>query len=125
MSHSVYLSCPHATGDCIHPDDEPCPVMCGTGEDSIEITLAYEKPDYNYGADADGNRGIYVAGYWYPEDSVPEHCPACGTQFTADEYVALCERLDKLVADYDDGSNDYDDRDAYGFDDYGSHYDPY
>lgn len=40
-----------------HPDPCQCP-KC-----SHEMT--YEPADPHYGADADGNRGMYVSAYWY------------------------------------------------------------
>ncbi len=39
-------------------------------EGTVKVTLEWEPPESNYGADADGNRGMYVAGYWcaYPDE---------------------------------------------------------
>lgn len=36
--------------------DHPCP-ECGYG-------MTYEPPEHNYGADADGNRGVTLPGGW-------------------------------------------------------------
>ncbi len=41
---------------------ENCPYDGCQGEVSVE--LEYEPADPNHGADANGNRGIYVAGSW-------------------------------------------------------------
>ncbi len=47
MSATAEFDCPR--GDCMG---------------LVTVTLEWEAPESNYGADADGNRGIYVAGYW-------------------------------------------------------------
>ncbi len=44
--------------------------------------MDYEPADPNYGADADGNRGMYVAGYW--SGSCDDSCSE-GHTLTADE----------------------------------------
>lgn len=49
----------------------PCPVEGCTGPDGalepgvVVVELEWEPADHHYGADADGNRGVYVPGYWY------------------------------------------------------------
>lgn len=56
MSRTLELACPRDTDD---------------GEDCVgvvKVELEYEPPDNNYGADADGNRGIRVPGYWSAYD---------------------------------------------------------
>ncbi len=49
---TVQVNCPRDTDDA-----EDC-------EGVVTVTLEYEPGDNRYGADADGNRGIRVAGYW-------------------------------------------------------------
>lgn len=43
---------------------EACDCPRDDCEGKVSVTLEYEPPDPHYGADADGNRGMYVAGYW-------------------------------------------------------------
>lgn len=53
----------------------------GRCEGKVVVGLVWEPPDPHYGADADGNRGMYVAGYWSVGD-IPPKCDVCGFEFT-------------------------------------------
>lgn len=55
--------------------EEDCPGV-------VLVDLEWEDPDPSYGADADGNRGMYVAGYWSGE--AEDTCSA-GHTFTPQE----------------------------------------
>lgn len=50
-----------------------CPNEGCTGK--VGIPLTWEPPEPNYGADADGNRGVSYPGFWYC-DPMPENCSA-------------------------------------------------
>lgn len=74
-----------------------CPVEeCGT---DFTVELYYEPGDSNYGADADGNRGMYVPGYWYP-DEMPACCPN-GHVFSPEELKALDKTATALADEYE------------------------
>lgn len=75
-----------------HPDPRTEGTTCLDVE--VELTAGYEPGDPNYGADADGNRGISLPGYAYYESGLPETCPECGHEFTAEETATL-----ELLAD--------------------------
>lgn len=51
----------------------------------VDIRIDITPPDPNYGADRDGNRGIYVGGSVELDDSAPLKCPECGYVYTDDE----------------------------------------
>ena len=61
---------------------------CGA---EIELRGDWTPEDRNYGADADGRRGITVPGYLSLDDEIPDVCPdaECGHTFTADERASL------------------------------------
>lgn len=63
------------------PDGEECTT-------DVMVTFGTEPPDPNYGADADGNRGIYVSGYYIVEEIEPT-CHRCGHSFTEAETAAI------------------------------------
>lgn len=62
-------------------------------EVEIEYEIAYEPDDPNYGADADGNRGVYVKGGYYTETDPPYRCDVCKKNFTKSER----EQIEKLM----------------------------
>ena len=86
-------------------------IYCPNEECELELNVGYEPPDYNYGADADGNRGMYVAGYAYLEYEVPAVCPTCKHEFDPEELKALEDAAEKAIKDAgkDDVEPDYDD----------------
>ncbi len=45
------------TPECISCPRDEC-------EGAVAVALEWEPADPSYGADADGNRGVYVRGYW-------------------------------------------------------------
>jgi hypothetical protein len=59
----------------ILPNDMPC--ITEDCEGRIALSIAYEPPDPSYGADADGNRGIYVPGFYYAEYTGEECTKGC------------------------------------------------
>ena len=66
----------------------------------FEIQLDREPDDPNYGADADGNRGIFVAGGWYWEGEVPTKCEECGHEFTKEEMAQIEKAFDRAAENY-------------------------
>lgn len=95
MTGTITLACHHEM-----PDGTPC-------EADVEVTLGYEPDDPNYGADADGNRGIYVHGGFYVE-CIADRCEA-GHEFTAEEAQELCRRADQAAQDYEpEDTRDYE-----------------
>ena len=114
---NIYLSCPHVLTEAEAQaiNHKSGLVFRGDGraeagdlcEAELEVELAWEPADRNYGADADGNRGVYVPGYWYFETSPPETCPECGYTYTAEEYAKLEAQAEKEAREYtDDGGYD-------------------
>lgn len=89
-----------------------CPRDC---EGEVVVSLEYEPADPDYGADADGNRGIYVRGYWtmYGAD------PVCSTghTLTAEEQKEIIEQAESAdeeeqgCGDYYDGPDTLEERD--------------
>jgi len=84
---------------------EPC-------VDEIEVNLEYEPGEANYGADADGNRGISIPGYFYTEDSAPLKCEECGHIYTDAERQEIQTKMEKAANEYEyePDEPDYDDR---------------
>lgn len=85
----------------------------------LEVELDFEPGDKNYGADADGNRGISVPGYAYPINEPPDVCPECGKPFTKDELKAIDARFsiaaDNFKPDVDDIPEPDPDEHRYGY----------
>ncbi len=65
---------------------ECCPVDQCAGMVSVEIE--YESADPNWGADADGRRGFYMAGYW---GAVPADTCSLGCVLDADAKVDVAK----------------------------------
>jgi hypothetical protein len=61
-----------------------CP-ECGH---EMGLIVAYEPPDPNYGADRDGNRGVFLPGRWVVEDTEP--C-VNGCEITPEDLDCLAE----------------------------------
>lgn len=102
MSHTITLHCPH-----LLDDETEC-------EADVEVELAYEPPDPNYGADADGRRGIYVSGYFYVE-SIADTC-AKGHVLTGEEEADVERRAEKEARDYEpEDTRDYEPDDDYDY----------
>lgn len=75
------------------------------GEDvshEVEIHFEMEKePDeHNYGADADGNRGVFMAGGFFTETDPPYRCDECKQNFTDDERREIEKQMSKFCDDY-------------------------
>jgi hypothetical protein len=74
-------------------------------EDTIEIELEYEPGESNYGADADGNRGISVSGYFYSDTEAPLKCEECGHIYSDEERADIQKEINKKCENYE---RDYD-----------------
>ncbi len=94
-----------ATVSCPRPDCE--------GE--VAVTLEWEPADWNYGADADGNRGMYVRGYYWSAATGPS-CSE-GHVFFADERVVLDKVAADEAGDYYAIEDEYDSPDCDDYDD--------
>jgi hypothetical protein len=72
MSHTITIPCRECGAD-------------------IELACCWTPEERNYGADADGRRGICVPGYMSLDDEIPDVCPddECGHTFTPDERDSL------------------------------------
>lgn len=93
---SITISLEHEDARILHLGDAAEPCACEIG-----LELAYEPGESNYGADADGNRGISIPGYFYVEDEIPTKCSECGHEFTMEE-------LESLRKDADEGASEYE-----------------
>lgn len=51
----------------------------------VDVDIDVEPPDPNYGADRDGNRGVYMPGSVGIDQSAPDKCPECGYEYTKEE----------------------------------------
>ena len=93
---SIKISLDHEDARILHLGDaaEPCCV-------DIELDLAYEPGESNYGADADGNRGISIPGGFYVEDEIPTKCSECGHEYTMEELGDLRKQADEKAASYE------------------------
>ena len=86
-----------------------CPVPNCTYEHILETEI--EPADPHYGADADGNRGMYVAaGPLIPD--TPSICPECHTEYSVEDMEQLAAEIEKQCEawepDEDDGYYDPD-----------------
>lgn len=88
MSYHVEAVCPRETAD-----GTPC-------EAPIRFELDYEQADPHWGADADGNRGMYVPGYWYLASVTPQQCPK-GHDLTEDEQKGLEAEAESMAKYYE------------------------
>jgi hypothetical protein len=57
----------------------------------FSLDLQYEEGDAAYGADADGNRGINVPGYFEWCGEIPDKCSECGHVYTEDEKAGTAQ----------------------------------
>lgn len=73
-------------------DDQDC-------DGKVTVVLDYEPADPHYGADADGNRSMYVAGYWY--GTADDTC-TLGHKLTAEEMKDIEEDAVKNVPEPED-----------------------
>lgn len=73
-----------------------CP-MCGK---IIRLEAEIMPAEPNYGADADGHRGIYVPAYATLVDDEPSECPLCKEEFYDTDLdkvrTQIATELDKL-----------------------------
>ncbi len=88
MSKTVTVDCPREDAE-----GDEC-------EGVVNVTLEWEPGDRNYGADADGRRGVFVSGYW--ESEAAESCSR-GHALTLGER----ESVGILAADETDHEDEY------------------
>lgn len=77
-------------------------------EEEHEVETEAELDDPSYGSDADGNRGIFVAGGitdWY----APEKCSKCGTVFTKEQADEIHKELKGAADAWEPFEDDPDD----------------
>lgn len=108
MSQYVEVQCPVIltdSGDAHGTSSRRC-------EGGLLVGLTWEPGESNWGADADGNRGIYVPGFWVPSE-IPDKCDTCGFVFTDagkeqidKEAMEKAESLEEPYSDYDDQGED-------------------
>lgn len=72
-----------------------CPIC----DKEIEYRAEVEPPDH-YGADADGNRGIWVSAYVITPDADEQTCPE-GCKWSDVDRKTLQKSLENLANDYD------------------------
>lgn len=77
-------------------------IQCPACKQTIRLEVDIVPAEPNYGADADGHRGIYVPAYAALVDDEPSECPHCKVDFMDDGEMddlvhQQCEReLEKL-----------------------------
>jgi hypothetical protein len=74
----------------------------------FSLDLQYEEGDAAYGADADGNRGINVPGYFEWCGEIPDKCSECGHVYTEDEKEELHKLATQKAGEYELPEPDYD-----------------
>lgn len=73
----------------------------GCGEQiEVEFDIEYEPGESNYGADADGNRGISIPGYYHADVEPPEECSHCKVTLTESERKSIEKKIDQYCKDY-------------------------
>lgn len=97
----------------------PCPREgCGG---SVPFELEIEPGDPNYGADADGNRGISIPDSYVRGSDCPDECSE-GCVFTLKEKELIEEQADTKASEQESPEQDYEEYD--GRDDYDKRYYP-
>lgn len=79
---------------------------------TVRLNMEWEAPESNWGADADGNRGIYVAGHW--NAYVQGNMCSKGHVLYPDEMMVIEQTaMDDAMQEMDDEYDgpDYDDID--------------
>lgn len=69
-------------------------IQCPRCEAEMVVEMEYEPADPSFGADADGNHGIYLFGYWSANDvpTCPNRCELDeGEQKDVAKAVQWCE----------------------------------
>lgn len=86
-----------------------CPVPNCTYEHILDTEI--EPGDSNYGADADGHRGISI-GPGPIQPDTPSFCPECHVNYTVEDMEKLEKEIEKQCEEwepsYDDGYYDPD-----------------
>ena len=75
-------------------------VQCPACEETIEVEAEIEPADNNYGADADGNRGIRLPAYII-SPFPPKACPACKIIYDKVQIIVLESELEDVANKYD------------------------
>lgn len=113
MNKMITVPCPRI----IHSETEVDSCITGESDDpcegEIEVTLEYEPADPHYGADRDGNRGMYQPGYWSgtSEDSCSEGCILTQEEQDSAAEEAASDLAAEQEADAEYYGPDCDDRD--------------
>ena len=68
-----------------------CPICDETFKLEVEIMDA----EPNYGADADGHRGIYIPAYATLVDDEPSACPSCKEEFYDTDLDSIRAQINK------------------------------
>lgn len=92
MTNSTTIQFEHPKGNSSATDE-----LC---QHEIEVELGYEEGDSSYGADADGNRGISVPGYFYPAEDPPEKCSECEHCYSTEEKEEINKLMEKAADSY-------------------------
>lgn len=87
---TTYVACPACDAREVGEGAAP--------EGEVAVGLDWEPEDRSYGADADGRRGVYVAGYWYAAE-VAETCSE-GCTLTPEQYADAERRAAREARDY-------------------------
>lgn len=77
-----------------------------------ELETEIEPADPHYGADADGNRGMYVGPYLLEPDP-PTVCPKCKAEYDDDDLDNLRNAIQAACEAWEPPEPDYD-YDPYG-----------
>lgn len=87
-----------------------CPVEDDDGIRTCEAEIEVQcegVPGENYGADADGNRGMWIPPHIEP-GSPPDKCPECGTVYDKEQLKVLEEAIEQACRDYTIDPPEYD-----------------
>ena len=79
-----------------------CPT-CGA---ELKISASWEPADPNYGADADGNRGMYIPGYYSLEDVECMEDPTHSERYTADAFEDACASAERVLEQQTDNRHE-------------------
>jgi hypothetical protein len=79
----------------------------------MEVGATVCPAESNWGADADGNRGIYVPAY-IEEWDTPTKCEDCGVEYNEEQLEQLNKQLLSAAENYEPPTrDDYDPYDEY------------
>jgi len=114
MNKTIEINCPRMTYRCIELDgcitsegEEDC-------EGQVSTLMEWEPGDPNYGADADGNRGVCVQGYWTAD---PAATCSEGHVLSKSETAAVVKEAEDYESSKGDPEDEYYGPDADDCDD--------